>query len=265
MTTTTEAGADPRRGLRWWREVLYVIAFYAVYSVVRNNFGSAAVSAQDAFANAEIVIDIERALGLFVEEAVQQAFLPWEGFIRFWNIFYGTFHFVVTAVALIALYRRAPERYRLWRTTLAAMTGLAIIGFALFPLMPPRLVPGIDPSYEFVDTLVTVGGLWSFDSGTMKSISNQYAAMPSLHIGWALWSTLVLVPLLRHPWSKALAIAYPVATLFAIVVTANHFWLDAVGGAIVLGAGFAVARAVTPRFERDTAAAVEPALEVDAA
>jgi hypothetical protein len=107
--------------------------------------------------------------------------------------------------------------------------------------MPPRLLPA---SYGFVDTLAQVGGLWSFDSGTMKAVSNQYAAMPSMHAGWSLWCVLVLWPITEgRPWAKPLLVAYPLATLFAIVVTANHFWLDAVGGALALTAGYAVASA----------------------
>ena len=149
------------------------------------------------------------------------------------------FHFVVTAVAIIWLFRRQPWRYVRWRTTLAVTTALALVGFALYPLMPPRLLPG---SYGFVDTLRTYGGLWSFDDGAMSKVSNQYAAMPSLHFAWSLWCCLVFLPALRRPWARALAVAYPLLTLFAIVVTANHYWLDAAGGALCLGIGILVGR-----------------------
>jgi hypothetical protein len=220
--------------LRWWKEVLYIAAFYGVYSVVRNTQGSASVSEATAFAHARQVIDIERAMGLYFEEALQQAFLASRWFIQFWNLFYGTFHFVVTIAALVLLFRRFPARYPRWRNTLAATTGLALIGFAVYPLMPPRLLPA---SYGFVDTLAEYGGLWSFESGPVAQVSNQYAAMPSLHFAWSAWSTLVLYPMLRRPWAKLLAAAYPAATTFAIVVTGNHFWLDAAGGALVLGVG----------------------------
>ena len=233
--STTGEAAPPDRHLRWWREVAYVVAFYLVYSFVRNQFGSAAVSAETAFSNALAVIDIEEAMGLYVEEEIQDAFLGSRWFIQAWNLFYGTFHFVVTAFAIVYLFRRMPERYVRWRTTLACTTALALIGFATFPLMPPRLLP---PSYGYVDTLATYGGLWSFDSGAMKAVSNQYAAMPSLHFGWSTWCALVLAPAARRTWLRALVVAYPVATLFAIVVTANHFWLDAAGGAVVLGLGY---------------------------
>lgn len=252
--------APPRPGLRWWREVLLILAFYSVYSIVRNQFGSAAVPVVRAYHHALDVITFEEALGLFHERTIQHWFLSWSWFIRFWNIYYGTFHFIVTAGALVACFRLRPTRYGLWRNTLGATTGLALIGFSLFPLMPPRLlnspteygagVPGnpgayATKDYGFHDTLEEVGGLWSFDSGTMKTLSNQYAAMPSLHCAWATWCTLVLWPLSKRRWARALLVLYPVATLFCIVVTANHYWIDGIGGLVTLAAGFLVGRAVT--------------------
>lgn len=236
VETAGEVGAPPRR-LRWWREVIYVVAFYSVYSLIRNQFGSAAVSDARALSNAEQVIRVERLLGIFHEETVQQWFLGWRSFIQFWNLFYGTFHFVVTGFCIVWLFRRFPDRYVRWRTALAVTTALALVGFAAFPLMPPRLLPH---SYGFEDTLRTFGGLWSFDSGAMSKVSNQYAAMPSLHFAWSTWSALVLVPTLRRPWLKIVAASYPFFTLFAIVVTGNHYILDAAGGLVILGVGLVV-------------------------
>ena len=231
MTVAAPERAQTR--LRWWREVLYVLAFYGVYSWIRNQFGG---STEVAYDNAVLVRSIERAIGTFHEETIQQWFLGSRWFIQFWNLFYGTFHFVVTTFCIVWLFRRFPERYVKWRTTLAATTALALIGFATFPLMPPRLIS----DWGFVDTLKEYGGLWSFDSGAMKRVSNQYAAMPSLHFGWSTWCALVLVPTLRSPWLKWLAGLYPAMTLFAIIVTGNHWWIDALGGAVVLGAGYLV-------------------------
>lgn len=236
-----------RRRLYWWREVLYILAFYGVYSLVRNRGlnGNEIVQARH---NALRVIRVERFLHAFHEAWVQHLFYPsakW--FLSFWNVFYGSAHFIVTVIAIIWLFRRDPSRYPFWRNTLAFTTGLALIGFAFFPLMPPRLLPA---HYHFVDTLEKVGGLWSFDSGTMQKISNQYAAMPSLHFGWSSWCACVLFPMMRRKWAKALVAVYPFITLFAIVVTANHYWLDAAGGAVVLGTGILLSRWFTPFSER---------------
>ena len=238
--TLTDDTTRPRahRRLHWWREVFYVAAFYAVYSVIRNQFGSAAVPKETAYHHALHVIRIERDLHAFFEPWLQRQFLDWRAFIQFWNLFYGTFHFVVTAFCIVWMFRRFPDRYIQWRTTLACTTALALIGFAGYPLMPPRLLHTIDPSFHFVDTLQAFGGLWSFDSGAMAKVSNQYAAMPSLHFAWSTWCALVLVPTLPRLWQKLLAGVYPGLTVFAIVVTGNHYWLDAAGGAAILGLGY---------------------------
>jgi PAP2 superfamily len=98
--------------------------------------------------------------------------------------------------------------------------------------------------------LAKVGGLWSFDSGTMQAISNQYAAMPSLHIGWSLWSAVVLWPLVNRRWWRALLVVYPLLTLLCIVVTANHYWIDGLGGVATLFAGYGIARAVSTMWPR---------------
>ena len=221
--------------LRWWKELGYIVAFYGVYSAIRNLFGSARVSPDTARDHADLIIDIERSIGTYYEETIQQWFLDDRWFIQFWNLFYGTFHFAVTAFCIVWLFRRFPERYVKYRTTLACTTALALIGFATFPLMPPRLMPA---SYGFVDTLATYGGLWSFDSGAMQKVSNQYAAMPSLHFAWSTWCAMVLVPTLRNPVLRVFAAIYPAMTLFAIVVTGNHWWLDAAGGAAILLVGW---------------------------
>ncbi len=262
MVEATQTGPDrpvglrrergPGSGLHWWAEVLLVLGFYAVYSAIRNLFGSESVSPADALANAERIIDLEKALGLYVELDVQQAFLGSRWFVQAWNLFYGTFHFAVTVFALVWVYRRFPHLYARHRSTFLCTTGLALVGFALFPLMPPRLLSDcgeygacLAAMHPYVDTVADVGGLWSFDSGTMQKVSNQYAAMPSLHFAWATWSSLVLWPTLQgtSPSARArvaqvLVAAYPPATLFSVVVTGNHYWLDAVGGLVVLVAGW---------------------------
>ncbi len=220
--------------LRWWKELAAATVFYAVYSFIRNTQGSASVSKALAFSNARRVIHLEEVFGLYHERVFQHAFLGADLLMSVWNLFYGTFHFIVTVAVLVILFRTFPDRYRRWRTALAATTAFALFGFALYPLMPPRLLPA---SYGFVDSLKAYGSLWSFDSGAMNRISNQFAAMPSLHFAWSLWCTCALLPALKRNWAKALIAVYPLITLCAIVITANHYVLDAAGGAVALGAG----------------------------
>jgi hypothetical protein len=254
-------GAEPDRPHRlyWWKEAAIIVVFYTVYSAVRNQFGSARVDEGQAplhaFTNADRIIRWERAIGLFHEETVQDWFLPYRWFIQFWNTYYGTAHFIVTFVAFVVIYRKLPLEFPKWRNTLGATTALAIIGFAFFPVMPPRLLNDTGPfggnaiavergidGFGFVDTLEEYGGPWSFDSGAMERISNQYAAMPSLHIGWSSWVAIALWPLATRRRWKAVLVLYPLVTLFCIVVTANHFWLDGVGGQVALLAGYLIGR-----------------------
>ena len=242
---------DPRSGLRWWREVLFILVFYGLYTLVRDLRGVQPVSRLQAYTNAQRIIDAERFFGIFHEGRIQSWFLPWHGVVRVLDDFYGTAHFVVTLVALVYLFRSRPERYGLWRNTLAFTTAIALLGFAFFPLMPPRLLP---PSFHFVDTLQAVGGLWSFDSGPMHGVSNQYAAMPSLHFAWSMWCVLSLAPTIRSVPAKVLLWCYPLATLLCIVVTGNHYILDAVGGGAALAMGLWLARMV--QGARETRAAV---------
>lgn len=252
-----------RPRLPWLREILLITVVYVVYGLVRNQFGSANLAVGDAplhaFNNAVKIIDFEKAVGLFHEPAIQGWFLG-TPFIAFFNIFYGTAHFVVTLGVLIWLFLRRHHVFARWRTMLMATTVLALIGFALFPLMPPRLVNaspadsrygGGDlaaarglPDYGFVDTLRDDDGVWSFDSAGMDNISNQYAAMPSLHIAWSVWCMLALLRFSRRRTSRILAASYPVVTLIAIVATANHYIIDAVGGLAIVAAGYLIADAV---------------------
>jgi hypothetical protein len=240
---------SPRTGsrLHWWREVIYIAAFYAAYTLVRDLRGTRPVSRAQAFTNAKRVVTAERLFGIFQEHRIQAWFLHFHYVVRTLDDFYGTAHFVITLGALVYLFRRQPGRYPLWRNTLAVTTALALVGFAFFPLMPPRLLPG---SYHIVDTLRAVGGLWSFDSGPMNAVSNQYAAMPSLHFAWSLWCALALGPAAKNGALKVLVWVYPALTLLCIVVTGNHYLLDALGGALTLALGYGLTRLLTTVVER---------------
>jgi len=225
--------------LYWWGEVVFVLAYYFVYSAIRNaNEGTPAA----AKAHALQLIGWQQSLGLNHERMLHEWALNIRPLIIASNYFYGSLHFVVTTGVLVFLYRKFSDEYALWRNALAISTGIALIGFALWPLMPPRLLPA---HFGFVDTLDKYPTFWSFKRGAINEISNQYAAMPSVHCVWALWCALALVPRVKRGWAKVLAALYPVGTVTSIVLTANHYFLDAVGGFLVLGVGFVLARLVT--------------------
>jgi hypothetical protein len=210
-----------------------------VYSAIRNLSEG---GAGEARRHARQLMRWQHMLGINHEATLQSWALHSKPLVVFLNYVYGSLHFIVTAGAVIWLYRRHPGAYPRWRNTLAFTTVLALVGFIFWPLMPPRLLPA---HYGFVDTLAKYPTFWSFDSGTIHKISNQYAAMPSLHFGWSLFCAAALAPRLRRRAARVGAALYPVLTLAAIVLTGNHYVLDAAAGAVVFLAGYGLSRRLT--------------------
>lgn len=244
--TTLPAGRRLRDGRRlfWWAEIIAVVVFYFVYSTVRNT--TAKGGPAEAYGHAKDIIHLEHILGIYHEKTLQSWALHVKPLIIACNYFYGSLHFVVTIGVAIFLFRKCSDDYPLFRNTLGIATAIALIGFATFPLMPPRLLDTVGGGhYGFVDTLAKYPTFWSFNSGAMSKLSNQYAAMPSVHCAWAGWCACALVPRVKRLWAKVLAALYPVGTVTVIVLTANHYFLDAVGGFAVLAIAYWIARSVT--------------------
>ncbi|MFD6336411.1 phosphatase PAP2 family protein [Streptomyces sp. NPDC060131] len=225
----------PRRP-RIWFEILLIAVSYWTYSLIRN-----AVPEQKAKAlrNADWIWETEKSLGIAVEQTVNHAMNSVTWLIVAMNYYYATLHFIVTIGVLVWLFRRHPGRYAAARLVLFATTAVALLGYYLYPLAPPRLMNG----QHFIDTVLRHETWGSMASGDLKHMSNQYAAMPSMHIGWSLWCGLTIFALASAPWAKILGLLYPTLTLLVIVATANHFWLDAVGGMLCLAFGIAVSYA----------------------
>ena len=243
------SGTDLTRPVQrshWWREVLIIASFYALYTLVRDVRGDTPVSVFQATTNAHRIIRLERWFGLFHEANIQHWFLQYRELIRLADDYYGTIHFGAVVGVLLLLFFRYPYRYRLWRNTLAIASCLALVGFSFFPLLPPRLLP---PGYHFVDTLQVVGGLWNFSSGAVSEVSNQYAAMPSLHTTWSAWCAVALIPLIRPWWGKVLVTLYPVLTILCIVITANHYFADVIAGLLLLVVSYFLARLMTTAID----------------
>lgn len=222
--------------LRFWRELLLIGGLDLIYEWISDKAGT---SRAVAYRNALGQVHLEHAVGLLQEHTIQAWALHSTLFIELMDLFYATVHFVMPVVTLIWLFRWHPERYLPWRDVVAWTTLLALGCFAVFPLMPPRMLPS---GYGVIDTMQVIGGLGSWDTVLLKDAGNQFAAMPSLHISWCLWCVLALWPVVRRPWAKALLVADPVVTIISILVTGNHYVVDIFGGVAVLGAGYLVAR-----------------------
>ncbi|MCS0601272.1 phosphatase PAP2 family protein [Streptomyces sp. LP11] len=244
-------------------ELLLLRVTYAAYQQVRLAATGGTNSGGRARAehHGQLVLDIERFLHLDIEHAVNHAVVK-VGWLRdFFDFYYESFHFVVPLTVLAVLYWRRPADYRWARASLGFATLLALVGFWLFPLAPPRLMPALG----IIDTVHGVQDFSKPDYGTLTALTNQYAAMPSLHFGWSLWCGVVIAVVAPRWWMKALGLLHPLCTVSAIVATGNHWVLDAVGGAVVVAAGFGLSyafqgpRAATARALADRAPIGEPA------
>lgn len=236
-------------------ELLLIRVTYYAYAQIRLAAagGSNSAGRVTAEQHGEEIHSVERALGIDIEHWANHAVVRVDWLRSFFDFYYESFHFGVPLAILAVLYWRRPVDYRWARTAIGFATVFALIGFWLYPLAPPRLMPGLG----FIDTVHGPQDFTQPDYGTLTELTNQYAAMPSLHFGWSLWCGLVILILAPRWWMKALGLLHPLFTVTAIVVTGNHWVLDAVGGAAVVGAGFAVtylfqgprAKAVAARAE----------------
>jgi hypothetical protein len=236
-------GVERPRGMvtRFWegryggvllRELVLLAVMLYLYRYVRF---LAKHQTADAFQNADRVMGLERTFGLGFEAALQQVVLPYKPLIVAFNRYYVSVHFVGTVAFLIWAFVRSLGDYRKLRSVLVMVTLGALAIHVVFPLAPPRMMPG------FVDTMVLYGPN-PYNSEAVQSFANQYAAMPSLHVGWALIVAYGVIRIGRSRWRYAI-IAHPVLTMLAITVTANHYWLDgAVAAVLVVWAVLVICR-----------------------
>ncbi|MFD8804794.1 phosphatase PAP2 family protein [Streptomyces sp. NPDC059597] len=240
QTETPGTEAAPRPRLRWWTELPLILLVYGCYSAGRLLARGDVSSAVD---HGLAILRIEQILHLDAEHPLNRLFTrePWLGVpADFW---YASLHYLVTPAILVWLFRSHAVRYRAARTWLMTSTFIGLIGFTLLPTCPPRL---LHPGHGFTDTMAYYSsyGWWGGEASAprgMGGMTNQYAAMPSLHVGWALFCGVMLWRYGRGPLAKAGAVVYPLFTALVVMGTANHYLLDAVAGAAVMGAGLLLA------------------------
>jgi hypothetical protein len=245
--TRSWRGALPAGGRDALRQFLILLACYAVYDVARILVrGHEAV----AMANALAIINAEKALHIYVEPFVQTMASHVHVLVEFMDWFYSSVHLPATMLILVWIYLYRHETFAFFRNVFLTMNLLAIAMFAMLPVAPPRLVP----TSGVVDTLFLYSTT-SYRSGVLSFVTNQYAALPSLHIGYALFLSLTVYLLTSNRLARVLAIIYPLIVLSAIIITGNHYVLDAIAGAVVLGVAFAANWGIAPQ-------AVPEAIEV---
>jgi hypothetical protein len=216
--------ASPSRTARIAREALLLGSLLAVYLGVRY---LALRHSTAAFSNAELVVGLENALRLPSEANLQHDALPVPHLAQAANGYYALVHFPLTVSVLLWLSVRHRAVYPRVRWAMVSVTALATVGHLVFPLAPPRMLPG------FIDTGVRYGQS-VYGPTTDSGVANQFAAMPSLHVGWATMIAIVLVLVTRSRW-RWLWLLHPVLTFAVVVLTANHYWLDGLVALALVG------------------------------
>lgn len=220
------AGGRSGRGLRWWRELLLIGAWYGGYEGVR---AASPTRVGAAHAHAERLLRFERWAHLDPERTLNRLASGSSHLGVLAGYYYATVHFAVTVCALVWLYWRRRALYRHARTVLVSASAASLFVFWFLPVAPPRLaMPGLD---DIVVTNNVLGAAHAASTGTFVDL---YAAVPSLHVGWAFWVAAAIVRAHATARYRHVAWLYPMTTAFVVLATANHYLVDAVAGVTVI-------------------------------
>ena len=242
----------PPRG-RSWLDVLVVASLGWLYDLV-NDYPP--VRQGLAEVHARSVLHLERAVHLDPERALNRWLAARHALSQMTVFWYENVHGVVVIGMFLALWWLRPDLLRRLRAVLVIVSVAALAVFWSFPVAPPRML--VNDGY--VDLVSRVDHVPVWHAGAVAVESNQLAALPSLHLAWGIWAALAVWQMCRWTWLRALAVAYPLVTLFAVMATANHFLADAVAGALLT---FAVAGVIDlAAARRRGRAAAEPAMAV---
>jgi hypothetical protein len=240
------------RGLKdlLWQIVLFCGAYW-LYRLVR---GQVFTQSAAAFDHARDIVSLERSIHVFVEPSVQHWAIG-TGFLDdLASWMYLNTHFVVTTCALAFVYLFRNEHYYFVRNMFMVAMGLALVGYVVYPTAPPRMLPELG----FVDSVSEFTGV-SSDS-EVNALFNPYAAVPSMHVGFALMLAVPMIRMAKHRWTKAIWVFYPPVVTAVVVLTANHWVFDAATGALVAAVSAVAAQTVFARV-RPTAWAWAPEQE----
>jgi hypothetical protein len=228
------APEQPVKRPRWWGELL-VIAFLAwAYDSVAN---LAPLRERLALVHGRGILSFEQSLHIAPEATLNRWLSAHDTFATLLSYYYDNAHFVVTFGLLGWLWWKRADIYRPLRSSLVAINLIGLIVFWRYPVAPPRMLSG------FTDVIASSHTFGSWHTGSLAADANQFGAMPSLHIAWAAWCTLVLWRLSGRVWVRTLALLYPCVTAFAVIATGNHYVLDLMGGLAAFALAVALIRA----------------------
>ena len=220
-----------------WQIVLFCGAYW-LYRLVRGQVWDQSAA---AFEHARQIVDLERSLHLFIEPNVQSWAVNtgWVDDLGSWM--YLNTHFVVTTCTLAFIYLFRNEHFYWVRNMFMVAMGLALVGYVAFPTAPPRLMT----EFGFTDSVMDFTGVSS--TSDVNALYNPYAAVPSMHVGFALMLAISVIRMTRHRWVKVVWAIYPLVVSAVVVVTANHWIFDAVTGAAVAVVAAVAAQTVFAR------------------
>lgn len=223
-----------------FRQLAIFISVYIAYELVRGLVG---VTGYRPFEDATRVIDMERHLHVFVEPTIQSwALTHVHWLVDVADFTYINAHTFVTAGALLFIYLRRNDSFYFVRNMFVIAMLIALIGYSVYPTAPPRLMP----QWGFIDVIQQYTGV-TVEHGAASDFINAYAAIPSMHVAFALMTGVPMARLVRHHWARVLWLAYAPFITFVVVVTGNHFFTDAALGALTAGCAALLARQLLQR------------------
>jgi hypothetical protein len=229
------------------RELVLIALLYVAYSSARM---LASNDTRLALGHAKDLVNIERWWHIGVEVSWNSVLARHEALSVMAGYWYATMHYLVTPLVLVLLWRHSHAQYIRMRRILVGATAIALVAYIFYPTAPPRMVDG------YVDVLSTTSqwGWWGASASAPRGLgdlTNELAAMPSMHVGWALWCTMGIISITRALWVRIGAVLYVLVTTVVVVATANHWILDAVVGAAITVGVWLVLRQVSQRHDAD--------------
>lgn len=224
---------------RWWGELLVIAWLAWVYDMVTN---LAPAREALALAHGRSILSFEQSLHIDPELTLNRWLAAHHTLGAISSYYYDNAHFIVTLGLLVWLWWKRADIYRPLRNSLVAVNLLGLLVFWRYPVAPPRMLV----ARGFSDVVASSHTIGSWHTGSLAADANQFGAMPSLHIAWAVWCTLVLFRLSTRTWVRALALLYPCLTTFAVLSTGNHYLLDVLAGLLTFVVALGLVRLTPP-------------------
>jgi hypothetical protein len=236
--TDSSTSEQSAKRARWWGELLVIAWLAWLYDEITN---LAPTRETVALTHGRDILSSEQSLHIAPELSLNRWLAGHHTLGTICSYYYDNTHFIVTLGLLGLLWWRRADIYRPLRNSLVAINLLGLMVFWRSPVAPPRM----RVTSGFTDVVASTHAIGQWHTGSLATEANQFGAMPSLHIAWAVWCTLVLWRLSARAWVRVLALIYPCLTTFTVLATGNHYLLDVFAGVATFAVAMAFVRAVS--------------------